>query len=60
VLAEADLPDDVRDRLAMVGMPFDTLAPRDESVGHAHLLRRIDDRWHAGSDPRADGAAIAG
>jgi len=32
----------------------------DEAVGHAHMIRTGPAGFDAGSDPRADGGALAG
>jgi gamma-glutamyltranspeptidase/glutathione hydrolase len=32
----------------------------EDAFGHAHLIRRTPDGFEVGSDPRADGAAVAG
>jgi gamma-glutamyltranspeptidase len=59
VIAESDVPSEVLDRLKADGYRVDTVGERDESVGHAHLIRAVADGFDAGSDPRADGGAAA-
>lgn len=59
VIAESDVPAEVLDRLKADGYRVDTVGERDESVGHAHLIRAVADGFDAGSDPRADGGAAA-
>jgi oxamate amidohydrolase len=60
VLMEGRISRGLADRFRAAGLPVRTLADRDEEVGHAQLIRRTDDGFHAGSDPRADGSAAAG
>jgi gamma-glutamyltranspeptidase/glutathione hydrolase len=59
VIAEDDLPDAARHDLLAEGFRIDRIPAHDRAVGHAQMIR-IDGRTLcAGSDPRADGAALA-
>jgi len=60
VVAEADVPASVERALAAAGYRVDRLGERDGSVGHAHLIHATNGGFEAGSDPRADGGAMAG
>ena len=61
VVAESRVPDPVVATLEQAGMTVAMLGSWDEEVGHAQLVvRGPDGRFHAASDPRADGAAAAG
>jgi hypothetical protein len=56
VEVERDVPEIARSSLARAGYAIADLAPRDEGVGHAHLIRRaLDGTFDAGTDVRADG-----
>ena len=57
--AEASVPAEVRGSWERDGFRVETVDPVDRAVGHAHLLRMDDGVLVAGSDPRADGGAIA-
>ena len=57
--AEASVPAEVRGSWERDGFRVETVDPVDRAVGHAHLLRVDDGVLVAGSDPRADGGAIA-
>ncbi len=57
--AEASVPGSVRGSLERDGFRVETVGPVDRAVGHAHLLRVGDGVLVAGSDPRADGGALA-
>ncbi|MEZ0235619.1 MAG: gamma-glutamyltransferase family protein [Actinomycetota bacterium] len=59
VVAESGVPAEVLDRLKAGGYRVDTVGERDESVGHANLIRAVAGGFDAGSDPRADGGAAA-
>ncbi|MGZ5212370.1 MAG: gamma-glutamyltransferase family protein [Actinomycetota bacterium] len=60
VRAEGSVPDAARTRVEEAGFRIDALDDVDETVGHAHLiLARPDGTLDAGSDPRADGGALA-
>ena len=59
VSAEADVPGQVVHSLKEAGYRVDTVGDRDGSVGHAHMIRAVADGFDAGSDPRADGGAMA-
>lgn len=61
VVAESRVPHDVVESLRRAGISVAALGAWDEEVGHAQLIvRQRDGRFHAASDPRADGAAAAG
>ena len=57
---EASVPDDVRVAFAREGFRVEPLPELDRAVGHAQLIRLDDRSLEAGSDPRADAAALAG
>jgi gamma-glutamyltranspeptidase/glutathione hydrolase len=59
VVAEADVPAVAIDALQRRGYRVDTLGERKGSFGHAQLIRAHSDGFDAGSDPRADGGALA-
>ena len=60
VRAEGSVPDAATSRLAEAGFGIDRLDDVDEAVGHAHIiLPRPDGTLEVGSDPRADGGALA-
>ncbi|MGZ8615102.1 MAG: gamma-glutamyltransferase, partial [Actinomycetota bacterium] len=59
VLAEADVPASTIDALRASGYGIDTMPARSGSAGHAHLIRAVAGGFEAGSDPRADGGALA-
>jgi gamma-glutamyltranspeptidase len=59
VRVDAGVPGEVRDSLRRVGFQLDT-AEGDEPLGHAHMIRVGTDGFEVGSDPRADGGALAG
>jgi gamma-glutamyltranspeptidase/glutathione hydrolase len=53
---ETDVPDDARASLAGAGFEVGDVGRLDEDVGHAHLIRVLQDgSFDAGTDPRADG-----
>lgn len=56
---EAAVPDEVRTSFGRGGFRIETLAEIDRAVGHAQLLRIDGGTLIAGSDPRADGGAVA-
>ena len=58
-IAEADVPAATVEALKMAGYRVDTVEERDGSVGHAHMIRAVAGGLDAGSDPRADGGAMA-
>jgi gamma-glutamyltranspeptidase/glutathione hydrolase len=60
VLAEARVPDDVVAAVEGAGFGVARIEAIDGSVGHAHLIRSTPEGLSAGSDPRADGGALAG
>lgn len=55
---EADVPGAVLEALQTSGLRVDTLDAGD-GIGHAHVIRAIERGFEAGSDPRADGGAMA-
>jgi gamma-glutamyltranspeptidase/glutathione hydrolase len=57
--AEGAVPDAVRASFERGGFRVETLADMDRAVGHAQLLRFDGAMLVAGSDPRADGGAVA-
>jgi gamma-glutamyltranspeptidase/glutathione hydrolase len=60
VQAEASVPVAARAALDAVGFRVNMLNDLDESVGAAHLIVvRPDGTFDVGSDPRADGGALA-
>ena len=60
VVAEADVPEGTLDTLRRAGFGIEMVGEHDEALGHAHLIRADPDGLEAGSDPRADGGAMAG
>jgi gamma-glutamyltranspeptidase/glutathione hydrolase len=57
---EGRVPRATGDRLEQAGFRVEKKDDLDESVGHAHLIVvRPDGSFDAGSDPRADGGALA-
>jgi gamma-glutamyltranspeptidase len=63
VSAESDVPQETIQVLQGAGFLIEPLASRSSSTGHAHMIRIVDGRpggqMQAGSDPRADGGALA-
>lgn len=63
VTAESDVPQRTTQLLRGAGFAIEPLAALDSSTGHAHMIRlapwRAQGEMQAGSDPRADGAALA-
>jgi gamma-glutamyltranspeptidase/glutathione hydrolase len=60
VEVEGRVPDDVRTRLTSAGFRVDPVDDVDEALGHAHLiLAGQEGGFDVGSDPRADGGALA-
>jgi gamma-glutamyltranspeptidase len=53
------VPEKVRGSFERDGFRVETVGRVDRALGHAHLLRIDDGVLVAGSDPRADGGAIA-
>jgi gamma-glutamyltranspeptidase/glutathione hydrolase len=61
VEAESGVPESTVGQLAAAGFSVTRLGAEDSSVGHAHLIRLDPDgTFEAGTDPRADGRALAG
>jgi len=57
---EGRVPRAAAQRLQEAGFRVDNLDDVDEAVGHAHMIvRRPDGQFQVGSDPRADGGALA-
>ena len=57
---EGRVPEAAAQRLQAAGLRVDDLEDTDEAVGHGHLIvRRADGAFQVGSDPRADGGALA-
>ena len=59
VVAEDDLPAPARADLLARGFRIELVPSHDRAVGHAQMIRIDRGTLHAGSDPRADGAALA-
>ena len=59
VLAEPGVPQITRDSLRRSGFHVEDIAERSGSAGHAHMIAIGADGFVAGSDPRADGGALA-
>ena len=60
ILAEDDVPANVRDHLAAAGFRLQTTPGPSGELGHAHAILVHDDgTFEVGSDPRADGGALA-
>jgi gamma-glutamyltranspeptidase len=53
------MPALARDALEASGLPTREIPALDERAGHAQMVRRFEGRLLAGTDPRADGAALA-
>jgi gamma-glutamyltranspeptidase/glutathione hydrolase len=58
-VVEADVPSEAVASLKDAGYRVDTVGEVDGAVGHAHMIRATPDGFDAGSDPRADGGAMA-
>jgi gamma-glutamyltranspeptidase len=55
-LVERDVDERATVSLEAAGYVLERVEPRSEDVGHAHLIRVLEDgRLDAGTDPRADG-----
>jgi gamma-glutamyltranspeptidase/glutathione hydrolase len=60
LVAEASVPGSTCDAFAAAGYAIERIGALEGAVGHAHLLlAREDGTLEAGSDPRADGGAVA-
>jgi gamma-glutamyltranspeptidase len=59
VVAEAAVPDRTLASLAEAGYRVVTIGELDGAAGHAHMIRATAEGFEAGSDPRADGGAMA-
>jgi gamma-glutamyltranspeptidase/glutathione hydrolase len=58
VTLESRFDPDVVDALRARGHRVSTIGPFDSLLGHAHAIQRTADGYVAGTDPRADGAAL--
>ncbi|MDQ4109332.1 MAG: gamma-glutamyltransferase, partial [Actinomycetota bacterium] len=58
IQAEGSIPERVHASFGREGFRVESLDQVDRAVGHAQLLR-IDGALSVGSDPRADGGALA-
>jgi gamma-glutamyltranspeptidase len=59
VMVESDVPERTVTSLQRWGLRTGSLPPRDDGVGHAQLIRWQGGAFHAATDPRADGSAMA-
>lgn len=59
VVVEAGVPERTIASLGSAGYQVLTVGERDGAAGHAHMIRATADGFEAGSDPRADGGAMA-
>jgi oxamate amidohydrolase len=59
VVAEADVPERTIAGLGDAGYAVTVVGEHDGAAGHAHMIRATTDGFEAGSDPRADGGAMA-
>jgi gamma-glutamyltranspeptidase/glutathione hydrolase len=60
IVAEDGVPEGVRDALAAAGFALEIVPGPSGELGHAHaILVRDDGTFEVGSDPRADGGALA-
>ena len=59
VLAEAGVPPATLEMLSRGGFRVEVSGAEDGAAGHAHMIRITDEGFEAGSDPRADGSALA-
>lgn len=59
VRAEETVPERIRDDLRHSGFRVQACGPLDRAVGHAQMIRIDHGSFFAGSDPRADGGALA-
>jgi oxamate amidohydrolase len=60
LVAEGAVPPHTREALTTSGYRVDLVEDVSEDVGHAHLIKVMDDgSFDAGSDPRADGGVAA-
>jgi gamma-glutamyltranspeptidase len=59
-VVERGVPSVARDAIRAAGFRVEDVSARTEALGHAHLIRLGGDGLEAGSDPRADGGALAG
>jgi len=60
VFAEADVTAEAVTSIEAAGFDVHPVGVHDETVGHAHMIRVTPAGLDAGSDPRADGGALAG
>jgi gamma-glutamyltranspeptidase len=59
IQVEGSVPGTVKDSFGRNGFRVETVGEVDPAVGHAQLLRIGGGTLLAGSDPRADGGALA-
>ena len=60
LVAEGAVPPPTREALTTSGYRIDLVEDVSEDVGHAHLIKVMDDgSFDAGSDPRAEGGVAA-
>jgi gamma-glutamyltranspeptidase len=59
VLSESGVPETTREVLRRAGFDVRAVGGHDEVLGHAHLIRVGSAGFDVGSDPRADGGALA-
>jgi gamma-glutamyltranspeptidase/glutathione hydrolase len=59
VRAEEAVPERVRNDLRNSGFRVEGCGPLDRAVGHAQMIRVDHGSFSVGSDPRADGGALA-
>ena len=59
-LVETGVPSVARDAIEAAGFATEPVDARTEALGHAHLIRVGPGGFEVGSDPRADGGALAG
>jgi gamma-glutamyltranspeptidase len=59
VQVDAGVPEEARAALRHSGFGVEP-TEADEPLGHAHMIRVVAGGFEAGSDPRADGGALAG
>ncbi len=59
-LVETGVPSVARDAIEAAGFATEPVEARTEALGHAHMIRVGPGGFEVGSDPRADGGALAG
>lgn len=58
VVAERDVPERTTASIEAAGFTVERVGVLDEEVGHSQAVRRDEEGFLAGSDPRADGSAV--